>query len=94
MDLQQFEMRVAIVRAAIAANQIGADYTIWGTGWRAPTYGNDFGPPVRGLFRCDTFVLWAMSAPPYNSTSASTNNWKNFIYDFLNNGPITPPLGF
>jgi len=61
-DFQQFEMRVAVARVAYAANLIGASYSFLAE-LSEPRWGNSYTAPVRGLFRCDTFVLWALSAP-------------------------------
>jgi hypothetical protein len=55
-DFEQFEMRVAVVRAAYATSQIGADYTITAQ-WTPAYWGNQTSMPRRGIFRCDTFVL-------------------------------------
>ena len=90
---QQFEMRVAIARAAYAANLIGASYT-FSAQWSPTRWGNGISQPVRGVFRCDTFVLWALSAPPYLTPTPVRTKWKSFIQDWLNTGAKTPTLVF
>ena len=56
--------------------------------------GNSYTAPVRGLFRCDTFVLWALSAPAYQTVTSERSRWKNYIHDFAYKDPKTPSLVF
>lgn len=92
-DLQSAEMRISIVRAAYAARQIGATYTLTAD-WKWPRWGNFYRAPVRGLFRCDTFVLWALQAPDYDFETPARRKWKSFIGNWLNHEDKTPALIF
>lgn len=72
---------------------IGASYTLKAN-WTPPKWGTANTNPVRGIFRCDTFVLWTLSAPPYLIPSSEGNRWKIFIQDWLDTGAKTPYLVF
>jgi hypothetical protein len=93
INFQQFEMRVAIARAAYATNLVGATYTLSAQS-RPPRWGNANSAPVRAIFRCDTFVLWASSAPQYFTPSPTRSKWKSFIENWVNYGAKTPTLVF
>lgn len=92
-DFQQFDMRIAIERAARGAYLVGADYTIWANVTK-PRWGNQYSPPVRGMFRCDTFVIWALNAPLYAVTTAAALRWKNFMQVGIYANGIAPDVTF
>lgn len=89
-QFQTFDMRMAITRAAYGASLIGATYTL-GTQWKGPTWGHASHTPTRGLFRCDTFVLWALWQPSYYSPTAEGIAFKSFVERQLNN-PLGIPM--
>jgi hypothetical protein len=92
-DFQQFDMRLAIARAARATSMIGSSYTTTAL-WKPPQWGNANSAPVRATFRCDTFVLWSLSAPPYLIPSTARSKWKSYIQNWANSGAKTPTLVF
>lgn len=92
-QFQQFEMREAIVRAAQATGEIGASYTLTAQ-WQPARWGNRISMPVRGTYRCDTFVLAMLAIPPYESTSPARVRWKTFIEQFAYRDEKNPKLVF
>lgn len=92
-DFQQFDMRIAIERAARGAYLIGADDTF--TRYVAkPRWGNRYSLPVRGQFRCDTFVIWALNAPLYAVSTAAALRWKNFMNIGIHANGVAPEITF
>jgi hypothetical protein len=87
-DFQQFEMR-----NAYGAYLVGADYTFT-VRVTQPRWGNAISAPVRGVFRCDTFVLWALGAPLYAVSSPERNRWKQFIWAGVYANGVTPEITF
>jgi hypothetical protein len=94
-NLVYVEARIAIVYRALQIILLGADYSIFLPDYQPSLAARDSLPRVRGVYRCDTFVLDA-----YNQTGIwhfetfERRQWEQKLSDLNNTFPFLPTTVF
>jgi hypothetical protein len=84
------EARAAIQKRARQVQAIGADYTLVPSNTRPAQPRRNFSAAIRGLYRCDTFVLDVVGITRYQDqpNDAQTNWWR--LINSIETGVVLP----
>lgn len=89
------EARVAAAKTSFQAYLLGADYTKTAS-YVAPQFADQYRPAKRGVFRCDTFIIYVLETTTsyrlYPRTAAQ-NLWRDRFFSIYD-GNITPKVLF
>jgi hypothetical protein len=88
---QQVEARAAIQKRARQIQALGADYTLVPSNTRIATPRRNLSAAIRGLYRCDTFVIDVVGLTRYRATytTAAQENWRA-LWSSIEYGPVLP----